>query len=124
MKSSKAIVMAVALGSVLMLAATGLPLWSRYGVDVNGWEGDYFSPGRWILVGVAVGAMVLALLPKVRQPFWLAMMGLVGLLQAGLVGWQGWKLHAIGFGVGVMALGGVFILVGAVLAWRMRSRER
>jgi hypothetical protein len=110
------------IGSGLLVLGSFLPLWEKNGVSVNAWEGDYLSVGRWILVVVALAAVVMVAVPALRKPTWLGMAGLLGLIQAGLIFWRGYKLHAIGWGIWFLLAGAILILASAVLL-RLLARQ-
>jgi hypothetical protein len=119
MKVSTPAFWVVLVGAALLGAGAALPLWARNGVAVTGWEGDYLSVGRWVLGFAGVGAAVLAGVPGLRRWYrWVGVMGTLGLMQALLVVWKGYKLQAIGYGAWVLVAGGVLVLVGAWLMGR------
>ncbi len=102
-------------GGGLLIVGTLLPLWAANGVAVTGWDGDYLSVGRWILLVAGLVAVCAALVAVLRKPRWLALSGMLGFVQASLILWRGYKLHAIGVGAWVLLLGAAMLLLAAVL---------
>jgi peptidoglycan/LPS O-acetylase OafA/YrhL len=111
----------VVIGAVMLGAGAALPLWVKNGVAVTGWEGDYLSVGRWVLALVGMAVIGLSCIPRVRKSRWVLFLGFMGLIQAFLVLWKGYKLQAIGYGAWVLVAGAVLVLVGAW--WMGRPRE-
>jgi hypothetical protein len=104
-------------GACLLAGGTLLPLWSKNGIAVTGWEGNYLAVGRWVLLLVAALAVGAWTLKPLRAPRWMVVAGLLGLLQAGLVLWQGHRLQAIGTGAWVLLAGALLVLLAAVGGW-------
>jgi hypothetical protein len=105
-------------GALLLIVGSLLPLWSRNGITVNAWEGDYLSIGRWLIVVAALGGACSWAVPAWRKHGALRSISAgLGLLQAALVLWQGHKLHAIGLGAWAMLAGALLLLAGRAF-WR------
>jgi hypothetical protein len=102
-------------GGGLLIGGTLLPMWASNGIAVTGWDGDYLSIGRWVLLVAALVAVCTALVAVQRKPPWLGLSGMLGLVQASLIVWRGYKLQAIGIGAWVLLLGAIMILLAAVL---------
>lgn len=109
-------------GACLLAGGTLLPLWSKNSIAVTGWEGNYLAVGRWVLLlaaALAVGAWTLR---PLRAPRWMVVAGLLGLLQAGLVLWQGHRLQAIGTGAWVLLVGALLVLLAAAVGGWIKSK--
>jgi len=111
------------LGCGLLILGLCLPLWSKDGVTVNGWEGNYLSVGRWLLLAVTLFVGVGVAVARLRKARWWVLSGGVALLEAGLVLWQGYHLGAIGMGAWVLAGGGMLIVAGGMLLWRREMMD-
>ena len=118
MKSQQVTWALAILGAALTVAGLLLPLWSKNGVGISGMQGSFLSFGRWVLLGAAIAALLVAFVRQLRKPMWMALPGLVIALQSSLILWKGYKLGAIGFGVWVLFLAAVVILVNADLLRR------
>lgn len=116
--------MLAGLGCGLLVLGLCLPLWSKDGVTVNGWEGDYLSVGRWLLLAVTLIVGVGIAVEKMRKPRWWVLSGGAALLEAGLVLWQGHHLGAIGMGAWVLSGGGMLIVAGGMLLWRQNLMNK
>ncbi|MFM2375896.1 MAG: hypothetical protein RLZZ165_993 [Bacteroidota bacterium] len=103
------------LGGCLIVVGLSLPLWSRNGHDVNGWDGQFLSIGRWVLLASAILANAIAFHPLIRRPGRIAVPAALALLQSVLILWKGYKLHAIGWGAWVLLIGGALLMLSAVL---------
>jgi hypothetical protein len=105
-------------GALLLIVGSLLPLWSKNGIGVNAWEGDYLSVGRWLLVAAALGGVCAWALPAWRhRATLLGLCGGLALLLAGLILWEGYKLGAIGMGAWVVLMG-AFLILGRGLVSR------
>lgn len=111
------------LGGALLVAGLFLPLWAKNGIAVTGWEGDFLAIGRWVLLMAGLGANVFAFLPRIRKPSRIALCGILGLGQTCLIIWKGYKLHAVGYGVGMLVAGGLLILIAAILLKRSERQQ-
>ncbi|HEX2898710.1 MAG TPA: hypothetical protein VHS96_03215 [Bacteroidia bacterium] len=106
----------VSLGSALLVAGLLLPLWSKNGIGVNGFEQGYLTVGRWIILAAALAAVASMALPRLRKSGLMGWAGLLALAQACLVLWKGYKLGAIGPGAWLLLAGAALILANALLS--------
>lgn len=96
-------------------AGMALPLWSKNGIGISGFEGNFLSIGRWVLLAAAIGALVIMATPKLRKQSWMGILGVIVAVQSSLIGWKGYKLGAIGPGTWLLLLGATLLLALAFL---------
>jgi uncharacterized membrane protein len=99
-------------GAALLAAAAFLPWWSQKGISVTGFSEVAGSPGIVILV-LAVLAGLLTGIRLKGQARWLRLVGGIATALTLLHLWRGIKLHAIGWGLGVMLAGGLLVLLAS-----------
>ncbi len=121
MKSPQVTWVLAILGAALTVVGLLLPIWSKNGIGISGFEGSFLSFGRWVLMGAAVVALLVAFVRQLRKPMWMALPGFVIALQSSLILWKGYKLGAIGMGAWVLLLAAVVVLANAFLLHRQRS---